>query len=88
MYLTGRGVAHFLPRALMWIDLAATRLVHDTEGLGRIKIMRDALLVEMTELEVLEAYCLWQLEHPRLEGLSTAEMYGLELDCGEMEKFW
>ncbi len=81
MYLAERGVERFLARALMWIDLAATRLVNDTEGLGRVKRMRDVLLVEMTELEVLEAYCLWQLEHPRLEGLSTAEMYGLELDC-------
>ena len=88
MYLTARGVAHFLPRALMWIDLAATRLVHDTEGLGRVKRMRDVLLVEMTELEVLEAYCLWQLEHPRLEGLSTAEMYGLALDCQEIKNKW
>ena len=81
MYLTGRGFGRDLAWALMWLDLAATRLVNDIEGLGRIKRMRDVLLVEMTELEVLEAYCLWQLEHPRLEGLSTAEMYGLALDC-------
>ena len=81
MYLTERGRGRFLAPALMWLDLAATRLVNDIEGLGRIKRMRDVLLVEMTELEVLEAYCLWQLEHPRLEGLSTAEMYGLALDC-------
>ena len=101
MYLAERGVQRILARALMWIDLAATRLVHDTEVLGRVKRMRDVLLVEMTELEVsdlevngtpftvkevvLEAYCLWQLEHPRLEGLSTAEMYGLALDCQEIE---
>ena len=81
MYLANRFVGSFFARGLMWIDLAATRLVHDTEGLGRVKRMRDVLLLEMTELEVLEAYCLWQLEHPRLEGLSTAEMYGLALDC-------
>jgi TPR repeat protein len=80
MYAAGRD-QRFLAGALMWIDLAATRLVNDIEGLGRVKSMRDVLLVEMTELEVLEAYCLWQLEHPRLEGLSTAEMYGLALDC-------
>jgi len=88
MYLAERGVDRILAQALMWIDLAATRLVHDTEGLGRVKRMRDVLLVEMTELEVLEAYCLWQLEHPRLEGLSTAEMYGLALDCQEIENRW
>ena len=72
----------------MWLDLANTRLTNDTEGLGRGKILRDALLIEMTELEVLEAYCLWQLEHPRLEGLSTAEMYGLELDCRTIDDSW
>lgn len=88
MYAAGRGVERYLARSLMWLDLANTRLANDTEGLGRGKILRDALLIEMTELEVLEAYCLWQLEHPRLDGLSTAEMHGLELDCGELEDSW
>jgi len=87
MYLAGRGVERYLARALMWVDLAATRLVNNTEAVGRITIIRDALLREMTDEEVLEAHCLWQLEHPKLTGVSTAEMHDLDLQCAEGEGF-
>ena len=83
MYLAERGVERYLARSLMWIDLAATRLVNDTDGFGRITMMRDRLLREMTDEEVLEAHCLWQLEHPELTGVSTAEMHDLDLQCAE-----
>ena len=50
-------------------------------------MIRDRLLREMTKEEVLEAHCLWQLERPKLTGVSTAEMYDLDLYCGEGEEF-
>ena len=46
-------------------------------------MMRERLLREMTDEEVLEAHCLWQLEHPELTGVSTAEMHDLDLQCAE-----
>ncbi len=87
MYLVGRGVERYLARSLMWVDLAATRLVNNPEAVGRITMIRDALLREITDEEVLEAHCLWQLEHPKLTGVSTAEMHDLVLRCAEGEGF-